>query len=430
MPVRLPDGRRSCGPSPRGRGSRPTGSRARRRGRRRGRKLRRIVLPADDRARRRSPAPWPGADRRRRGGARPGPDQHPSLQKSPRWFADRVAAAAARRKGVTVTVRDEAELAAAASAASSPSAAARPGRRAWSSCPGGRAGATTHVVLVGKGITFDTGGYSHQAAGRHAADAQGHGRRGRRLRGRARPRPTSDLPVRVTALAPLAENMVSGSALRPGDVVRHYGGLTSEILQHRRRGPGGARPTRWPTRPGGSRPDLLVDLATLTGASHVALGKRTAALFSHDDALAAALRRGRRRGRRADVADAAGRRLRRRCWRSDVADLNNAPGAGAGRCDHRRAVPARVHRRPAPALGAHRHVGPGLDRRARRARWSRARPAGAYACWSAGWRPSPDPARPRPASPRQVRGRQPTWRRAGPCRAEQCRRPLGRRGRR
>ena len=41
-------------------------------------------------------------------------------------------------------------------------------------------------------------------------------------------RPTLRLPVRVTALAPLAENMVSGSAFRPGDVVRHYGGLTSE----------------------------------------------------------------------------------------------------------------------------------------------------------------------------------------------------------
>ena len=39
-----------------------------------------------------------------------------------------------------------------------------------------------------------------------------------------------DLPVRVTALAPLAENMASGSAFRPGDVVRHYGGVTTEML--------------------------------------------------------------------------------------------------------------------------------------------------------------------------------------------------------
>src|SRR5262249_11413099 len=89
-------------------------------------------------------------------------------------------------------------------------------------------GATQHVVLVGKGITFDSGGISikprdgmmlmrKDMAGAAAVCAAtcAAARLG--------------LKVRVTALAALAENMISGSAYRPGDVVRHYGGLTSEI---------------------------------------------------------------------------------------------------------------------------------------------------------------------------------------------------------
>src|SRR5262249_48788747 len=96
------------------------------------------------------------------------------------------------------------------------------------------------------------------------------------------------LPVRVTALAPMAENMVSGAAMRPGDVIRHFGGWTAEVKTPDAEGRLvlGDVPAYAVRR---HKPDLIVDLATLTGAANVALGKRTAALFTHDDELAGAL---------------------------------------------------------------------------------------------------------------------------------------------
>lgn len=183
------------------------------------------------------------------------------------------------------------------------------------------------MVLVGKGITFDSGGLSIKSAdnmklmrkdmgGAAAVVAATLGAAARRL------------PVRVTALAPLAENLVSGSAQRPGDVVRHWGGKTSEVRNTDAEGRlvladalayAAAR----------LRPDLLLDLATLTGANAVAVGRRTACLYTEDPELAAAL---------SDAAAAAGEQV----WRmplvddyvealgSEVADLNNAPeGAGS-----------------------------------------------------------------------------------------------------
>jgi leucyl aminopeptidase len=249
----------------------------------------------------------------------------PSMRKSPKWFADRISQAAARRTGVTVRVHDRADLeaggfggilAVGAGSARPPSLV----ELSWRP-----RGAHSHVVLVGKGITFDSGGISIKSpegmklmrkdmAGAAAVCAA--------LLAAADLR----MPVRVTALAPLAENMVSGSATRPGDVVRHYGGLTSEVQNTDAEGRlvlGDA--LAYAARR--LRPDALVDLATLTGAARVALGLRTAALFSHDDALAGAL-------------SAAGDEVGEPMWRmpladeylpllaSDVADVNNAPAPG------------------------------------------------------------------------------------------------------
>jgi leucyl aminopeptidase len=91
--------------------------------------------------------------------------------------------------------------------------------------------------------------------------------------------------VRITALVPLAENMVSGAAMRPGDVIRHYGGITTEVRNTDAEGRLIlADALQYAVRR--LRPDVLVDLATLTGAQSVALGKRTAALFSDNEALA------------------------------------------------------------------------------------------------------------------------------------------------
>jgi leucyl aminopeptidase len=188
-------------------------------------------------------------------------------------------------------------------------------------------GARCHVVLVGKGITFDTGGISikpRDAMLLMRKDMGGAAAVVAATLGAA----AMKLPVRVTALAPLAENMVSGSAFRPGDVVRHWGGRTSEIRNTDAEGRV-VLADALAYAVARLRPDLLVDLATLTGANAVALGKRTAALYSDDDDLVTALTR---------AAGSAGEQV----WRlplatqyadalgSDLADVNNAPDGGAG----------------------------------------------------------------------------------------------------
>jgi leucyl aminopeptidase len=251
----------------------------------------------------------------------------PSEQKSPAWLAERIQQAAADHPGLTVVVREPERLAAEGFGAvlAVGGGSVRPPKLvelSWQP-PGAR----THVVLVGKGITFDTGGICIKprdgmklmrkdmggAAAVAAATIAAAALR---------------LPVRVTALAPLAENMVSGTAYRPGDVVRHYGGMTTEVLNTDAEG----RLVLADAMAYAVRqldPDLLVDLATLTGAQGVALGKRTAALYSDSDALAGAL---------TEAASAAGERV----WRmpmpddyrealdSEVADLVNSTQVGAG----------------------------------------------------------------------------------------------------
>ncbi len=244
----------------------------------------------------------------------------PSLQKSPRWLADRLSNAAARRKGVSVAVLDEVALAASGfgGVLAVGNGSPRPPRLvelSWRP-----RGARTHVVLVGKGICFDSGGISIKpldAMKLMRKDMGGAAAVCAAVLGAA----DLELPVRVTALAPLAENMVSGSAMRPGDVIRHYGGATTEILDTDAEG----RLVLADALAYGAKrykPDYLVDLATLTGAQHVALGKRTAALFSDNAALC-------------DALQAAGDESGEPVWplpmpddytgllRSDVADLAN-----------------------------------------------------------------------------------------------------------
>jgi leucyl aminopeptidase len=137
-----------------------------------------------------------------------------------------------------------------------------------------------------------------------------------------------ELPVRVTALLPLAENAVGAGANRPGDVITPDDGTTSESTNSDAEGRlvladalGYAAAEL--------DPDVIIDLATLTGANTVALGHRTAALYSHNDDLAAALAE-------------AGRRAGEQMWRlplpddyrehlsSDLADRHSSPIRGAG----------------------------------------------------------------------------------------------------
>ncbi|MGH3864148.1 leucyl aminopeptidase family protein, partial [Actinokineospora sp.] len=137
------------------------------------------------------------------------------------------------------------------------------------------------------------------------------------------------LDVRVTALVPCAENHMSGSAYRPGDIVRHYGGRTTEVTNTDAEGRmvlADALAYAGATL----KPDLLVDVATLTGAMKVSLGMRTAGLFATDDALAERLRE-------------AGARVGEAFWRmplleeqyadavvSEVADIRQCPSGPGG----------------------------------------------------------------------------------------------------
>ncbi|HZZ48600.1 MAG TPA: leucyl aminopeptidase [Pseudonocardia sp.] len=184
-----------------------------------------------------------------------------------------------------------------------------------------------HLVLVGKGITFDTGGISIKPAdGMHLMRTDMAG--GAAVIGAMVAIARLRLPVRVTALVPAAENHVSGSAYRPGDIVRHYNGTTTEVVNTDAEGRMVlADALGYAVRE--LAPDLIVDVATLTGAMKVSLGMRTAGLFASDDDLAAEV---------LTASDLAGEPL----WRmplldhvaegvsSDIADVRQVPPGPSG----------------------------------------------------------------------------------------------------
>jgi len=188
--------------------------------------------------------------------------------------------------------------------------------------PGRGARARETVVVIGKGITFDTGGISLKPRDnmhRMKMDMAGSAA----VLGMFAALPALDLPFRVVGLIASAENMPGPAALKPGDVVRALDGTTIEITNTDAEGRlvladalGYARRFR---------PAAVIDLATLTGAVRLALGTRAAGLFTDDDALARTLD---------EAANETGERLwRLPCWddyaadlRSDTADLVNSAG--------------------------------------------------------------------------------------------------------
>jgi leucyl aminopeptidase len=95
-------------------------------------------------------------------------------------------------------------------------------------------------------------------------------------------------PVKVVGLVPAAENAVSGSAIRPGDVLRHYGGRTSEVTNTDAEGRL-VLADALAYAVAELEPAAIVDIATLTGGIKVALGQQVGGLFATDDALAASL---------------------------------------------------------------------------------------------------------------------------------------------
>jgi leucyl aminopeptidase len=182
------------------------------------------------------------------------------------------------------------------------------------------------LVLVGKGITFDTGGISLKPAGdmdEMKFDMSGAGS----VLGALRALAGMKAPVNVVGIVPACENMPGGAASRPGDIVKTMSGQTVEILNTDAEG----RLILCDALTYAERlkPDAVVDIATLTGACVIALGHVAAGLYANDEKLGAALR-------------AAGDDAWDRVWpmplwedyqeqlRSNFADMANIGGRPAG----------------------------------------------------------------------------------------------------
>ncbi len=210
----------------------------------------------------------------------------PSDIKTPGWLAEQ-AVAVAQRHGLGVRVRDETDL-------------ARDGFGGIVAVGGGSAhpprmiqltyapeGAAAHVVLAGKGVTFDSGGLSlkpNDGMKLMKTDMAG----GAAVIAVMSALGALGVRARVTGLVAAAENMPSGSAMRPGDVITTYGGRTVEVLNTDAEGRL-VLADLLAYADTALDPGVTVDLATLTGAARIALGAFTGALYASEDGLAAAL---------------------------------------------------------------------------------------------------------------------------------------------
>jgi leucyl aminopeptidase len=250
----------------------------------------------------------------------------PSNVKDPAWLANMAVKLAV--PGLKVDVHDERWMASQGfgGVLAVGAGSARPPRfvsLTWQ--PPGATG--PHVAIVGKGVTFDTGGISIKPAdGMHLMRTDMCG--GAAVIAGMVTVARLGLPVRVTGLVPLAENHVSGASYRPGDIVRHFDGQTTEVSNTDAEG-------RMVLADGLGyavkriKPDLLVDVATLTGAMKVSLGVRTGGVFASDDELAkriiaAGERSGEAWWRMPLLADL------EECVASDIADWRQCPPGPGG----------------------------------------------------------------------------------------------------
>ncbi|MFN8302915.1 MAG: leucyl aminopeptidase [Saprospiraceae bacterium] len=185
------------------------------------------------------------------------------------------------------------------------------------------------VGLVGKGVTFDTGGISLKpSANMHLMKSDMGGAAA--VIGAFIAAAALQLPARIVGAIPTAENMIDGNALKPGDVIGSLAGKTIEVTDTDAEGRLIlADALSWLLRH--EQPEVVIDLATLTGSVIRALGYNAAGLFTANDDLAEALLR---------AGDAAGERLwRLPLWeeygadlKSDVADLRNYTGKPVAEC--------------------------------------------------------------------------------------------------
>jgi len=204
----------------------------------------------------------------------------------PRTFAER-AVAAAEGLPIKVTVLDERRLARGGyggllGVGLGSSRPPRLVRLDYTPATAATDAAAPHLALVGKGITFDTGGISLKPpAGMEVMKSD--------MAGAAAVLHTVvaaaklALPVRISGWLALAENMPSGTAQRPSDVITARGGRTIEVLNTDAEGRLVMADAL--VDAAAEEPDLIVDVATLTGAQRIALGDRVSAIMANDDAL-------------------------------------------------------------------------------------------------------------------------------------------------
>ena len=182
------------------------------------------------------------------------------------------------------------------------------------------------IALVGKGVTFDSGGISIKPAqnmGEMKADMSGAAVVAGTILAIAK----AKLPVNVLGVIPTAENMVSGKSMRPGDIVRTSSGKTIEVDNTDAEGRMILADALHYTSQ--QKPDVIIDLATLTGACVVALGEFVAGLFTKNEKLSGTLYK-------------IGLKTHDRVWplplwddyhilnKSDVADVKNVGGRWGG----------------------------------------------------------------------------------------------------
>ena len=254
----------------------------------------------------------------------------PANIKNPLWMAQE-AKKIAEEKGLAITILAGKELAQFGGLRAVGNSSPKPGPRfiEITYIPKGKArsaAALPHVVIVGKGITFDTGGISLKRPYEFMTAMKSD------MAGAAAALATiSALPdlqpqVKVTVLMMCAENSLSGTSQRPSDVITQYGGTTVEIINTDAEG-------RLVLADGlayaveNLDPDYLFDIATLTGSATLGLGRQYAALYTRDEKLAKEL---------VSIGESSGERV----WHmpliddyqdsleSDVADLNHAADKG------------------------------------------------------------------------------------------------------
>ncbi len=211
----------------------------------------------------------------------------PANLKTPAWLAEQ-AVEVGGSAGLEVTVWDEQRLAAEGFGgilAVGGGSASPPRLIRMDYTPRGAGKKVPTVVLVGKGITFDSGGLDIKPAESMLTMKRDMSGGAAVIATMAALRDV-DCPVRVVGLVPAAENAVSGSAMRPGDVVTHFGGRTSEVNNTDAEGRL-VLADAMAYAVSEIAPTALLDVATLTGAMKVALGQWTGGYFANHEGFAA-----------------------------------------------------------------------------------------------------------------------------------------------